>query len=140
PTRSVSPAPSTAEAHAIGGFDHILDDFRRQHSYPWGQPVANPPRVHKKLTPIAAISLKRSPAIGPVARLIRDQERVGRSMDVRILLTAGLVLAGTGAAAAAQTGAASTIGSFKQWTAYTSSESDGKMCFIAAQPTDSKYV
>ena len=61
-------------------------------------------------------------------------------MDVRILLTAGLVLAGTGAVAAAQTGAASTIGSFKQWTAYTSSESDGKMCFIAAQPTDSKYA
>jgi invasion protein IalB len=61
-------------------------------------------------------------------------------MDVRILLTAGLVLAGTGAVAAAQTGAASTIGSFKQWTAYTSSESDGRMCFIAAQPTDSKYA
>jgi hypothetical protein len=61
-------------------------------------------------------------------------------MDVRILLTAGLVLAGTGAVTAAQTGAASTIGSFKQWTAYTSSEAEGKMCFIAAQPTDSKYA
>src|SRR5262249_19845125 len=47
---------------------------------------------------------------------------------------------GTGAVAAAQTGAASTIGSFKQWTAYTSNEAGGKMCFIASQPTESKYA
>ena len=61
-------------------------------------------------------------------------------MDIRILLSAGLVLAGAGAVAAAQTGAATTIGSFKQWTAYKSSEADGKMCFIASQPTDTKYA
>ena len=62
-------------------------------------------------------------------------------MDIRILLSAGLMLVGTSAVAAtAQTGAASTIGSFKQWTAYKSSEADGKMCFIASQPTNSKYA
>jgi hypothetical protein len=61
-------------------------------------------------------------------------------MDVRTLLAAALFLAGTGALAAAQTGAATTLGSFKQWTAYTSSDSGGKMCFIAAEPTDSKYA
>ncbi len=61
-------------------------------------------------------------------------------MDMRILFSAGLMLVAASAAAApAQTGAATTIGSFKQWTAYKSTEADGKMCFIAAQPTDSKY-
>jgi Invasion associated locus B (IalB) protein len=61
-------------------------------------------------------------------------------MDARILLTAGLILAGTGAAVAAQTGAATTLGSFKQWTAYSSSDAGGKMCFIASEPTNSKYA
>lgn len=61
-------------------------------------------------------------------------------MDKRIVLSAGLMFVAANAVAApAQTGAASTIGSFKQWTAYKSSEADGKMCFIAAQPTDTKY-
>jgi hypothetical protein len=35
---------------------------------------------------------------------------------------------------------AATIGTFKQWTAYTSSDADGKICFVAAQPTDTKYA
>jgi len=39
----------------------------------------------------------------------------------------------------ARTGAV-TIGTFKQWTAYTSSDADGKICFVAAQPTDTKYA
>ena len=39
----------------------------------------------------------------------------------------------------ARTGAVA-IGTFKQWTAYTSSDADGKICFVAAQPTDTKYA
>ncbi|MBZ0227413.1 MAG: invasion associated locus B family protein [Bauldia sp.] len=56
-------------------------------------------------------------------------------MNARILLTAATVVAW--ATAPAQS--ASSIGSFKQWNAYTSAEPDGKMCFVASQPTDSKY-
>ncbi len=61
-----------------------------------------------------------------------------------IVLGAGLVLVGLGAAAAAPAaasppGGAVAIGSFKQWTAYKSTEAEGKMCFIASQPTNSKY-
>jgi hypothetical protein len=46
---------------------------------------------------------------------------------------------GGGAPGASQTGPATTIGGFKQWTAYKSNEANGKMCFIAAHPTDTKY-
>ncbi len=62
-------------------------------------------------------------------------------MDVRISLTAAAFLTATmtAALAAAPPGGATSIGAFKSWTAYTSSESDGKMCFVASQPTDSKY-
>lgn len=62
-------------------------------------------------------------------------------MDVRIYLTAAGLLAATTAVAvaAAPPGGATSIGAFKSWTAYTSSESDGKMCFVASQPTGSKY-
>ena len=58
-------------------------------------------------------------------------------MNVRMLFT----VAGMAALVTTTTPAlsASSIGSFKQWNAYTSTESDGKMCFIASQPTDSKY-
>jgi len=58
-------------------------------------------------------------------------------MNARILLTAATLL--TWATATAPALSASSIGSFKQWNAYTSAEPDGKMCFIASQPTDSKY-
>ena len=61
-------------------------------------------------------------------------------MDVRILLTAATFMAGSAVGAAAQPGSASSIGSFKQWSAYTSTQSDGKMCFVASQPTNSKYA
>jgi len=67
-------------------------------------------------------------------------------MDARIPLAAALILAGASAAFAAAPapppgGASPTsIGAFKAWNAYTSDASDGKMCFIASQPTDSKYA
>lgn len=62
-------------------------------------------------------------------------------MRLRLSLSAALMLVCASAVAApAQTGAATAIGSFKQWTAYKSTEADGKMCFVAAQPTDSKYA
>jgi len=62
---------------------------------------------------------------------------VVRTMNGRILFTAATLLAGVVAIAPAQS--ATSIGTFKQWGAYTSSESGGKMCFVASQPTDKKY-
>jgi hypothetical protein len=62
-------------------------------------------------------------------------------MDARTLLTATIALAAMTTLAAAQAaGGATSIGSFKQWTAYTSAEADGKMCFVASQPASSKYA
>jgi len=45
----------------------------------------------------------------------------------------------TAAAASTAGGGASNIGTFKDWSAFVSTTSDGKMCFIATQPTSSKY-
>jgi len=57
-------------------------------------------------------------------------------MKARILFTAALLAGAATAMAPAQ--AATSIGTFKQWGAYTSNEG-GKMCFVASQPQDSKY-
>jgi invasion protein IalB len=43
------------------------------------------------------------------------------------------------AAAAPAAAAPATIGTFKAWSAYMSSEAGDKTCFAAAQPQDSKY-
>ena len=59
------------------------------------------------------------------------------TMQQRTILAGAILLIGGVAFSAAE--AANSIGSFKQWNAYTSSEKDGKMCFAASQPTDSKY-
>jgi hypothetical protein len=58
-------------------------------------------------------------------------------MNSRILFTAATVLFGVTAMAPAHS--ATSIGTFRQWGAYTSSEGGGKMCFVASQPTDKKY-
>ena len=58
-------------------------------------------------------------------------------MNARTLFTAGSLLAAAMVVAPAQ--AATSIGTFKQWGAYTSSDSNGKMCFVASQPQSSKY-
>ncbi len=59
-------------------------------------------------------------------------------MNLRLLVIAAAALVGLSGAAAAQS-AATTIGQYKDWNAFTSAGADGKMCFIATQPTDSKY-
>jgi Invasion associated locus B (IalB) protein len=59
-------------------------------------------------------------------------------MDARTLALTATILTAAWAIAPAQ--AATSIGAFKQWNAYTSDESDGKICFIASQPQDSKYT
>lgn len=57
------------------------------------------------------------------------------AMNARTLLTAAsLVVAATATAPAA-----TSIGTFKHWGAYTSADSNGKMCFVASQPQSSKY-
>jgi Invasion associated locus B (IalB) protein len=56
-------------------------------------------------------------------------------MNGRILFTAAALI--IGATATAQS--ATSVGTFKQWGAYTSEENGGKMCFVASQPTDKKY-
>jgi hypothetical protein len=48
-----------------------------------------------------------------------------------------MALLGATAVAVAQT--PNSIGSFKVWNAYVSTDTDGKICFIASQPTDTKY-
>jgi hypothetical protein len=58
-------------------------------------------------------------------------------MKARILFTAASLAAAALAAVPAH--AATSIGTFKQWGAYTSSDANGKMCFVASQPQDSKY-
>jgi invasion protein IalB len=55
-----------------------------------------------------------------------------------LAIAAAAFMALTGAASAQSTGA-TLIGPFKDWNAFTSNSADGKMCFIATQPTDSKY-
>ena len=60
------------------------------------------------------------------------------TMNLRLLAIAAVALMGLTGAASAQS-AATTIGQFKDWNAFTSASADGKMCFIATQPTDSKY-
>jgi Invasion associated locus B (IalB) protein len=57
-------------------------------------------------------------------------------MIVRILAANALILAAT---TMALSQAAQPIGSFSQWNAYTYSDSEGKSCYIASRPQNSKY-
>ncbi|MEJ0011167.1 MAG: invasion associated locus B family protein [Bauldia sp.] len=59
-------------------------------------------------------------------------------MNLRLLAIAAVALAGLTGAAVAQS-AATNIGTYKDWNAFTSSDGGNKMCFVATQPTDSKY-
>jgi hypothetical protein len=56
-------------------------------------------------------------------------------MNRSLFVVAALALAASTVSAAAQT----NVGTFQKWNVFTSAEPDGKMCFIASQPTDSKY-
>jgi hypothetical protein len=62
-------------------------------------------------------------------------------MRARIFLAAaGILAASTGAGiAASPTSGATSILASKSWTAYKSGDGAGKMCFVASQPTDTKY-
>ncbi len=59
-----------------------------------------------------------------------------RMMNSRVLLLMGALIA-TASSAAAQ--APTSIGSFKVWSAYVSTENGDKTCFAASQPQNSKY-
>jgi len=58
-------------------------------------------------------------------------------MQKRSIITAALMILGGTVCATAQS--ATQIGTFKQWNAYTHSEAEGKVCYIASQPSDTKY-
>jgi hypothetical protein len=58
-------------------------------------------------------------------------------MQKSTILAAALLLVGSAAGAVAQQ--ATQIGTFKQWNAYTHTEAGGKVCYIASQPSDTKY-
>ena len=58
-------------------------------------------------------------------------------MKLNTLLVAAVTLLGLTAGAAAQS--ATPLNTFKDWKAFVSDSADGKLCFIASQPTDSKY-
>lgn len=58
-------------------------------------------------------------------------------MIIRSLISGLLAFIGTTTVALSQE--PSPIGSFREWNAYTFAGSDVKACFIASQPTSSKY-
>jgi hypothetical protein len=61
-------------------------------------------------------------------------------MKARIFLAAaGFFAASTILAFAAPPGGATSILASKSWTAYKSGDGASKMCFVASQPTDTKY-
>ena len=57
------------------------------------------------------------------------------TMNRSLLAVTAAVIAASAAAAVAQT----NVGTFQKWNVFTSNEPDGKMCFLASQPTESKY-
>ncbi len=77
------------------------------------------------------ISESGEPVTGAMSR--RSRERL---MNLRILLLTGALVASTSLAAAQ---APTSIGAFKAWNAYVSTEGDAKTCFAATQPQSSKY-
>jgi hypothetical protein len=58
-------------------------------------------------------------------------------MTVGSLISGAFFLLATTTVALSQ--AATPIGSFRQWNAYTYTDGDGKSCYIASQPQSSKY-
>jgi invasion protein IalB len=60
-------------------------------------------------------------------------------MKLKTLLVASLAVAGLASPAGAQSQSATPVGTFKDWNVFTANDASGKVCFIASQPTDSKY-
>jgi hypothetical protein len=58
-------------------------------------------------------------------------------MAVRSLISGAFIVVASTTIALSQ--AATPIGSFRQWNAYTYTDGDGKSCYIASQPQSSKY-
>jgi invasion protein IalB len=56
-------------------------------------------------------------------------------MNRSFLAIAAVTMLGSAALAAEP----NEVGTFQKWKVYTSNESDGKMCFIASSPQESKY-
>jgi invasion protein IalB len=50
-----------------------------------------------------------------------------------------LLTLAVGALAATAAYGQTPVGTFKSWTAFVSNDAEGKMCFVASTPTDSKY-
>ncbi len=73
-----------------------------------------------------------------VARTGRGATAGWIGMKLSTFATVAVLIAGLASSADAQA-AATSIGNFKDWNAFTSADPSGKMCFIATQPTDSKY-
>ncbi|HVZ14689.1 MAG TPA: invasion associated locus B family protein [Bauldia sp.] len=68
--------------------------------------------------------------------ITKTMTHVARALPLAFFLSVTLA----GAAMAQQAaGGATKLDTFKDWTAFTSDTADGKMCFIATQPTGSKY-
>jgi len=78
--------------------------------------------------------------MGPVARKHGTGALLApgaRRMKSGKFAAVALVVMAWGGPAAAQS--PQNIGVFKDWNAFASDETDGKICFIASQPTASKY-
>jgi invasion protein IalB len=62
-----------------------------------------------------------------------------KAMIRRILLAASAISLGAISLGAAPALAATSIGVYGDWNAFAADDPGGKICFIATQPTDSKY-
>ncbi len=55
------------------------------------------------------------------------------------IFAAAVLATGFASGAVAQGAQAQNVGVFKDWNAFTGTDSTGKVCFIASQPSDSQY-
>jgi invasion protein IalB len=72
----------------------------------------------------------RSGAIGPAAKKMMTKSPLALAFVSILALSVAPALAQS---------AATSIGPFKDWNAFVSSDGGAKMCFVATQPKDSKY-
>lgn len=65
--------------------------------------------------------------------------KTNRNSGWTAALLAGAMLFTFAGQAAAQGGAAESLGAFRDWTAFASTQPGDRICFIASQPTDTRY-
>lgn len=72
-------------------------------------------------------------------KLTQMSTETNRKTGWAAVVLAGAMLSTFAGQAAAQGGAAESLGAFRDWTAFASTQPGDKICFIASQPTESRY-